>query len=533
MSYRTERINFDSQGDRIVGLLFVPNAPEGISEIGSKADNALPAITVIGPVGFVKEQSPIQYATRLANEGFITLIFDPRYHGESGGEPRRWESGDSKIEDILASVDYLESLSIVDTDQIYGLGICQGVNWMIGASVRDERLQTIALVAGHYLSPQVATMYLGGEEAVQARLAEGREAAALYEESGEVLYMPVVSLSEPGKAHLGAKPAHDWYIGWEDQGHGWHYRGQWENRIAKMSESELWGHSVEPYIQQLTVPTMMLHANRAASGPQVPKTLFEQIPSANKELIWLNDEVQMQFYEDTLTIDKTVQHLDQWYRKVKHNKMSTLKLTGRTFSYEVSGYHIQLTFEEETQLRWEYLAAPEGEELRSDTETIDRTDVSPGIVLMTWTEASGVHVIDVLDLNEMKLHVTFVTADGQRFVTKADVTEVHESNGIQTALQGRTFSYEVTGYHIQLTFETETQLQWEYLAVPEGEELRSDVETIDRTDVRPDVTLMSWTEDSGFKVIDVLDLTEMKLHVTGVTPGGDRFVTQADVTEVL
>lgn len=45
----------------------------------------LPAIAVSGPYGAVKEQSSGLYAQHLAEQGYLTLAFDPSFTGESGG----------------------------------------------------------------------------------------------------------------------------------------------------------------------------------------------------------------------------------------------------------------------------------------------------------------------------------------------------------------------------------------------------------------------------------------------------------------
>lgn len=139
-----------------------------------------------------------------------TLIFDPRFHGESDGEPRRYESGKAKVEDIRAAINFLTAQEAVDTNKIFALGICQGANWMIEATTQDRRIKGLSIVAGHYLLPETAEKYLGASE--------------------------------------------------------------------------------------------------------IPKRLFEKIPSKTKELVWLGDRVQFQFYEDPVTIDLAVSNTARYFR---------------------------------------------------------------------------------------------------------------------------------------------------------------------------------------------------------------------------
>ena len=64
---------------------------------------------------------------------------------------------------------------------------------------------------------------------------------------------------------------------------------------------------------RLTTPTLMIHADRAASGPKIPRALFETIPAARKELLWLGNQTQFQFYEDPITIDAATHHLAAYF----------------------------------------------------------------------------------------------------------------------------------------------------------------------------------------------------------------------------
>ncbi|HEY9847951.1 MAG TPA: alpha/beta hydrolase [Leptolyngbyaceae cyanobacterium] len=303
-SYKVERVTFNSNGVELVGKLFVPN---GIT-------NSAPAVTILGPVAFVKEQSPIQYATRMAKAGFVTLAFDPRFHGESGGEPRRYESPQAKVADLKSAVNYLLTRSEVDKDRVYMLGVCQGVNWAIQATTEDRRIKALAIVAGHYLTKETIDEYNGGEEKTLARIERGKQARAKYEQTGEVEYIPIVSLEDPN-ALLLPKPIYEWYIRWDNSSPAWNFLGKWENRVTAMSEAELWAYRVDETVKKLGTPTLMVHADRAASGPVAPKKLFESIATKDKNLVWLGDRIQFQFYEEPETIDRAVSHVAEWFQK--------------------------------------------------------------------------------------------------------------------------------------------------------------------------------------------------------------------------
>ena len=294
--YSINRVTYNSHGTPIVGNLFIPKTtPKG-------------AVVVIGPVAFVKKQSPIQYASHLVKQGFSVLVFDPRYHGESGGEPRRFESRQAKVEDISAAVDYLTANSNTKNLPIYGLGVCQGVNWMIEAANQDKRIRKIAIAAGHYLMPDIANIYIGSPEKVAARIAGGQAAKAAFEKTGEVKYIPIVSETDTN-ALLGAPVIRQFYSRWADREAFWNFHGLWENRITQMSEAEIWGHDIRPIAAKLTTPILMIHADRAASGPKAPRDVFASIPASNKKLEWLGSRNQMQFYEDPLTIDLVSEHV--------------------------------------------------------------------------------------------------------------------------------------------------------------------------------------------------------------------------------
>ncbi|CUH98521.1 alpha/beta hydrolase [Leisingera aquaemixtae] len=299
--YEVRDVTFPSGAETLAGKFFMP-----------PGEGPFPAVAVVGPVAFVKEQSPVQYATRLARQGLAVLIFDPRYHGASSGEPRRFESGEAKTEDIGAALTFLAAQEGVAQNKLGVLGICQGVNWAIEAAVRDRRVSALGIVAGHYLTPATATLYLGDDQAIAARMERAAEARAVYENSGEVRYIPIIGSDE---ALLTAELIAQWYAPWDNRAPWFAYRGGWENRITAMSEEVIWGWKINETITRLQTPVLMVHGDKAASGPMIPRELFDTIPAADKALHWIKGANQLQFYEDPLVIDAALAPLAAHFKK--------------------------------------------------------------------------------------------------------------------------------------------------------------------------------------------------------------------------
>ncbi|KAB8228417.1 alpha/beta hydrolase [Aspergillus alliaceus] len=103
-----------------------------------------PAIIVGHPMGAVKEQSANLYATKLAEQGFVTVSLDLPFWGTSEGDPRNGVSPDLYAEAYSAAVDYLGTQDFVDRERIGALGICGSGGFVISAAKIDPRLKAIA-----------------------------------------------------------------------------------------------------------------------------------------------------------------------------------------------------------------------------------------------------------------------------------------------------------------------------------------------------------------------------------------------------
>ncbi|MCS6238907.1 alpha/beta hydrolase [Shewanella baltica] len=139
-SVAMQRVTFKNQYNMtVVGNLFIPK------NLDKKMTH--PAIVVGHPMGAVKEQSAYLYATKMAEQGFITLSLDLSFWGESEGQPRNAVSPDIYAEDFSAAVDYLGTNKLIDRTRIGVLGICGSGSFVISAAKIDPRMKAIATVS--------------------------------------------------------------------------------------------------------------------------------------------------------------------------------------------------------------------------------------------------------------------------------------------------------------------------------------------------------------------------------------------------
>lgn len=298
--YEVRQVNFISHGSNIVGTLFSP----------SGQPTQKPAVVILGPFGSIKEQSPLQYATRLAREGYVTLIFDPRYSGESGGEPRRLESPNAKIQDVQAAIDFIEKQPEVDAKRLALLGICQGTSEMLAVASNESRVKVLTLVSGQYIYPaNIDGFFAGGGPTRLDRIARGKEALEIYKKTGEVKYTEVISETNKA-AGLPWKPIYDWYHPWTTE--KWLKPSRWENRYATMSDAEVWTFDVDSYAPKVTIPTLMIHGEMSDGNVPAAQHVFDEIASKDKKLVIVPGVFHTRFYDDPTVIDPAAATVSQW-----------------------------------------------------------------------------------------------------------------------------------------------------------------------------------------------------------------------------
>lgn len=142
------------------------------------AKDQMAAIAVSGPHGAVKEQSSGLYAQMLAEQGFVTIAFDPSFTGESGGMPRRLASPEINTEDFSAAVDFLSAQPNVDANRIAILGICGWGGFAINAAANDPRIKATVAVTMYNMSRIYSNGYFDEEDSAEARYAKLQQLSA-------------------------------------------------------------------------------------------------------------------------------------------------------------------------------------------------------------------------------------------------------------------------------------------------------------------------------------------------------------------
>ncbi len=137
---KAEVVRFkNTYGMEVVGMLFTPKQMER----GKK----YPALVVGHPFAAVRQQSANLYATKMAEQSFVTLSFDQSFWGESGGTPRGAVLPDVYTENFSAAVDFLGTRDFVSRDNIGVIGICASGAISIAAAKIDPRIKALATVS--------------------------------------------------------------------------------------------------------------------------------------------------------------------------------------------------------------------------------------------------------------------------------------------------------------------------------------------------------------------------------------------------
>ena len=277
------------------------------------AEGKLPAIAISGPFGSVKEQSSGLYAQKLAENGFLTIAFDPSFTGESGGEPRHMASPDINTEDFQSAVDFLVTNDDVDSDRVGILGICGWGGMALNAASIDTRIKATVTSTMYNMTRISAKGYFDEADNPDARyemkVALNNQRTEDYK-NGEYAMAGGVADSLPDDAPFFVKDYYDYY----KTERGYHKRSPNSNdgwtAVGTMS---FISQPIIAYSDEIRSAVLIIHGEKAHSC-YFSKDEFEKLTGDNKELLIIPDAVHTDLYDDLniIPFDKIIEFYNKY-----------------------------------------------------------------------------------------------------------------------------------------------------------------------------------------------------------------------------
>ena len=153
--YVAERVSFDSGGSAIAGVLY---RPVGDSVAG-------PCVVMAHGFSGTMDWIVPEFAATFADGGLTVLIFDYRYLGVSGGEPRQLIDTRRQREDLHRAIEFVRSRKDIDTRRIALWGTSLGGSHAIQLAAEDTKIAAVVAnapgldlfkgIKGRYVPPNM------------------------------------------------------------------------------------------------------------------------------------------------------------------------------------------------------------------------------------------------------------------------------------------------------------------------------------------------------------------------------------------
>lgn len=273
-------------------------------------DGRLSAIAVCGPFGAVKEQCSGLYAQTMAENGFLTIAFDPSFTGESGGNPRYMASPDINTEDFQAAVDFLSVQDHVDAEKIGIIGICGWGGLALNAAALDTRIKAAVVSTMYDMTRVAANGYFDAANSEEARYETKSALNAArtenykkgeYSRAGGCSPLPV-----PEDIPFFVKDYSEYYKGRAYHKRSLNSNDGW-NTIGQMS---FMNQPILTYSNEIRSAILIMHGEKAHSsyfGRDAYESMIKDSKyTKNKELLIIPGAVHTDLYDnlDVLPFDK-------------------------------------------------------------------------------------------------------------------------------------------------------------------------------------------------------------------------------------
>jgi hypothetical protein len=141
-----EDIGFKSKGLECRGWLYLPD--------DAKTDSKFPAIVMAHGFSAVKEQGLAEFAEQFCNAGYVVLVFDYRFFGDSQGEPRCQIFPLEMVEDYRNAISWVSEHGNVDRDRIGVWGTSYSGGLVAYLAAVDKRAKAAVAQVPSIIDPE-------------------------------------------------------------------------------------------------------------------------------------------------------------------------------------------------------------------------------------------------------------------------------------------------------------------------------------------------------------------------------------------
>lgn len=299
-------INFTTKGYRIAADLYLP---EGFDNQNN------PAIIFARPATQVKEQASAVYGGKMAAKGYALLAVDHIGFGESEGEIRNYENTDNVLAVLTDGISVLRNLDCIDSERIFGMGLCMGGAYITCLAFLDERLKAIVTISA-YFDNMTAFVEMMDGKARNQMIAGASMAREKYLLTGEVERYDILGGLKPGAIPEGVSQymidAVDYYL--TSRG-GLDHAPNYSNMVPafQFPMDPTLNHS--DFASELNLPKLFIRGSEAATTGPLTDAFFPKVAEP-KELIVVDGAEHFDLYDIDQYVDQVVERVGTFFKEI-------------------------------------------------------------------------------------------------------------------------------------------------------------------------------------------------------------------------
>lgn len=297
-------VNFKNRANTLAANLHLPN--------GFDENKKYPALVGIHPAGGVKEQTIGLYAEKLAENGYIVLVYDSSYQGASEGEPRLLEDPSVRVEDAKCAADFLTTLPYVDAERMGVYGVCAGGGYTWSVAQTERRFKAVASISGTPMGEAVRNQFgmvmppseliKSLEYVAQQRIAEANGAEPMY-----VPFVPEKFEDINEQTPVMLREGYDYYRT---------SRGQHPNskgRFLFTSLDKMTTFSVFDYLSDFLTQPLLLIAGSEADTKFFSEQAYD-LAKGDKELFIIDGATHIALYDVPEYVEKATNKMVEFFK---------------------------------------------------------------------------------------------------------------------------------------------------------------------------------------------------------------------------